>query len=31
VDLVSRHAIERSPNPFRRRVILGSAVNIYAR
>lgn len=31
VDLVSRHAIERSANPFRRRAILGTARNVYAR
>jgi hypothetical protein len=31
VDVVSRRAIERSANPFRRRVILGSTVNVYVR
>jgi predicted nucleotidyltransferase len=31
VDLVSRQAIERSANPFRRKVILGTTVNVYAR
>ncbi len=31
VDLVSRHAVERSANPFRRRAILSGAMNIYAR
>jgi hypothetical protein len=31
VDVVSRRAIERSANPFRRRAILGSAANVYVR
>jgi predicted nucleotidyltransferase len=31
VDLVSRPAIERSTNPYRRRAILSSCVNVYAR
>jgi predicted nucleotidyltransferase len=31
VDLLSRVAIERSTNPVRRRAILGTAMNIYAR
>lgn len=31
VDLVSRSAIERSANPYRRRAILGSCLNVYAR
>ena len=31
VDLVSRNAIEQSANPFRRRAIFDSTVNIYAR
>jgi predicted nucleotidyltransferase len=31
VDLVSRAAIERSHNPYRRRAILDSSINIYAR
>jgi len=31
VDVVSRHALERSANPFRRRAILDSSVPIYAR
>jgi len=31
VDVVSRRAIERSTNPFRRREILGSAINLYVR
>ena len=30
VDLVSRRAIERSPNPIRKRAILGSARTVYA-
>lgn len=29
-DLVSRRAIERSPNPIRKRAILGSARTVYA-
>lgn len=30
VDLVSRRAMERSPNPIRKREILGSARTVYA-
>lgn len=31
VDLVSRRAVERSTNPFRRRAMLATTVNAYAR
>ena len=31
VDLVSRAAVERSPNPYRRRSILAAPLTIYAR
>ncbi|MBI5766690.1 MAG: nucleotidyltransferase family protein [Verrucomicrobia bacterium] len=31
VDVVSRRAVERSANPFRRRALLGATVNAYAR
>lgn len=31
VDLLSRSAIERSPNPLRRQEILATAVSVYAR
>jgi hypothetical protein len=31
VDILSRQAVERSRNPYRRRSILADRVNIYAR
>ena len=31
VDVVSRRAVERSGNPFRRRALLAATVNAYAR
>ena len=31
VDVVSRRAVERSTNPFRRRAMLATTVNAYAR
>ena len=31
VDVVSRRAVERSTNPFRRRAMLAKTVNVYAR
>jgi hypothetical protein len=31
VDVVSRRAVERSTNPFRRRALLATTVNAYAR
>lgn len=30
VDLLSRHAVERSRNPYRRRAILAAPVTVYA-